>query len=122
MYYHLPVLRDDREVMLAAVQQGGGALAFASVVLRRDRKVVLAAVQQSWRAIEFASVALRSNREVWAAVGSAVFSLARLSVPDEPLFGLSGAGYRPRLRPSAGDVRQAYFSVLVTLLETARDV
>ena len=79
---YFPGLHWDKEVVLAAVQQGGGALAFASTVLREDREVVLAAVQQSWRAIEFASVALRRDPEVWAAAGSAVFSLARLSVPD----------------------------------------
>ena len=82
MLNHLQVLPDDREVRLAAVKQGGGALAYASTVLRWDRGVVLAAVQQSWRAIKFASVALQRDPEVWAAAGSAVFSLARLSVPD----------------------------------------
>ena len=81
MFYHLPVLRVDREVMLAAAQQDGDALAFALTVLRWDREVVLAAVQQSWRAIEFASVALRSDPEVWVAACSAVFSLARLFAP-----------------------------------------
>ena len=79
---YFPWLRHDREVTLAAVKQDGCALAFASTVLREDRKVVLAAVQQSWRAIKFASVALQRDPEVWAAAGSAVFSLARLSVPD----------------------------------------
>ena len=69
-------------MILAAVKQVGGALAFASAVLREDREVVLAAVQQDWRAIEFVSVALRRDPEVWAAAGSSVFSLARLSVPD----------------------------------------
>ena len=44
--------------------------------------MVLAAVQQSWRGIGFALVALRRDPDVWAAAGSAVFSLARLSVPD----------------------------------------
>ena len=82
MLNHFPALRHDREVALAAVQQGGGALAYASTVFREDREVVLVAVQQSWRAIGFASVALRRDPEVWAAAGSAVFSLARLSVPD----------------------------------------
>ena len=82
MLTNLPGLRHDREVTLAVVKQGGGALAFASTLPREDREVVLAAVQQSWRAIEFASVALRRDPEVWAAAGSAVFSLARLSVPD----------------------------------------
>ena len=82
MLNHFPALRDHRGVALAAVQQDGGALELDSAVLREDREVILAAVQQSWRAIEFASVALRRDPEVWAAAGSAVFSLARLSVPD----------------------------------------
>ena len=77
MLNHLPVLRDDLEV-----KQEGGALAFASTVLLWDREVVFSAVQQSLRAIEFASVALRCDPEVWAAAGSLVFSLTRLSVPD----------------------------------------
>ena len=68
MLNHFPALRHDREVVLAAVQQAGGALAFASTVLREDRAVVLVAVQQSWRAIEFASVELRGDPEVMAAV------------------------------------------------------
>ena len=68
-------------MILAAVMQGGGALASASTVLREDREVVLAAVQQNWRAIEFASVALRRDPEVWAAASSSAFSLALLSVP-----------------------------------------
>ena len=68
------------EVILAAVQQGGGVLAFASNALRWERGVVLPAVKQSGGAIGFVLLALRDVREVWAAAGSAVFSLARLSV------------------------------------------
>ena len=82
MLPHFPALCHDREVVLAAVQQDGGALMFASPGLRVDREVVIAAVQQSWRAIEFASVALRRDPGVWAAAGSAAFSLERLSAPD----------------------------------------
>ena len=48
-------LRDDREVVLAAVQQDGAVLQFASERLRDDRDVVLAAVQQNGNALLFAS-------------------------------------------------------------------
>ena len=64
------------------MQQGGGALAHASNALRLGREVGLAAVQQSGRAIEFASVALWGDPEVWAVAGTAVSFFARLSVPD----------------------------------------
>ena len=41
---YFPGLHWDKEVLLVAVQQGGGALALASPALREDREVVLAAV------------------------------------------------------------------------------
>ena len=37
-------LQDDREVVLAAVEQNGGALQYAAAELQGDREVVLAAV------------------------------------------------------------------------------
>ena len=54
----------DRECVLAAVQQNGMALRFASEALRADREVVLAAVQQYGRALEHASKNLRADREI----------------------------------------------------------
>ena len=51
-------------VVLAAVQQSGEALQFASEELKADREVVLAAVQQDGLALEHASEELRANREV----------------------------------------------------------
>ncbi len=57
-------LRNDRDVVLAAVQLKGCALEFASLELRSDRDVVLAAVQQNGAALEFASLKLRSDRVV----------------------------------------------------------
>jgi hypothetical protein len=54
----------DREVVLAAVQQYGGALYYACAELRADREVVLAAVQQDGYALYYASAELRANREV----------------------------------------------------------
>ena len=53
-----------REAALAAVQQRGWALSFASGALRADVEVVLAAVRQEARALQFASEALRADREV----------------------------------------------------------
>ena len=57
-------VRADREVALAAVQQRGLALEYASPELRADREVVLAAVQQEGWALKYASPELRSDREV----------------------------------------------------------
>ena len=50
--------------MLAAVEQDGRALQYASAELRSDRKFVLAAVKQDGRALEYASAELRSDREI----------------------------------------------------------
>mmetsp|Transcript_83323 Transcript_83323/g.193595 ORF Transcript_83323/g.193595 Transcript_83323/m.193595 type:complete len:551 (-) Transcript_83323:90-1742(-) len=57
-------LRDDREVVLAAVCESGLALRHAGELPRRDREVVLAAVLESGAALEFASHRLRSDGEV----------------------------------------------------------
>jgi hypothetical protein len=40
-------LKNDREIVLAAVKQHGGALQCASAELQNDRGIVLAAVQQN---------------------------------------------------------------------------
>ena len=48
-------LRNDREVVLAAVEQRGLALSFASEELKNDREVVLAAVKQAPAAFVYAS-------------------------------------------------------------------
>ena len=53
-------LRGDRDVVLAAVQQDGDALEYASAELQADREVVLAAVQQDGYALEYASVFCRA--------------------------------------------------------------
>ena len=57
-------LRADREVVLTAVKRNGWALDYASVELQADRDVVLAAVKQDGRALEYASVELQADREV----------------------------------------------------------
>ena len=52
--YHSSIeLRNDKEVVLTAVQQCGWALAFASDELRSDREVILAAVQKDKLALRF---------------------------------------------------------------------
>jgi hypothetical protein len=51
LQYASEVLRGDREVVMAAVQQNGDALAYASEELKGDREVVMAAVQQNWHAL-----------------------------------------------------------------------
>ncbi len=45
--------QDDRQIVLAAVQQNGNALAWASKKLHNDREIVLAAAQQTGRAISY---------------------------------------------------------------------
>ena len=123
-------LQADREVELAAVIQAWSALGVISVVSRGDRGVVLAAVQKDGFALGFASEALRGDPEIRAAAGSALFSLARLSVPGQFLLGWvvlatgQGSARVPEILgcARAGDVRHAYICVLVTLLGTTRDV
>jgi len=70
------VFRNDLGIVLAAVQQNGLALEFASQELKNNRDIVLAAVQQNGRALGFASEDLQNNynvilaavqRDSWAA-------------------------------------------------------
>ena len=56
--------RAYRELVLAAVQQDGMALRFASAELKADRVIVLAAVQQDERALCFASAELQADHEL----------------------------------------------------------
>ncbi|CAE7296464.1 unnamed protein product [Symbiodinium sp. CCMP2592] len=70
-------LKDDPEVVQAAIKFDGLSLQFASERLRADRDMVLAAVSQNGCALEFASEALRQEREVvWQAVNRTPRSLA----------------------------------------------
>jgi len=57
-------LRNDPEVVLAAVRDCGTALADASCDLRADKRTVMVAVKQDGRALLFASHELRQDREV----------------------------------------------------------
>eukprot|EP00913_Durusdinium_trenchii_P029227 g27397.t1 len=66
----MPSLRDDREVVFAAVSCHGCALEFASKTLRQDPSLVLLALQRSnGAALRWADEHLRGERElVWTAV------------------------------------------------------
>ena len=54
-------MQDDRRLVLAAVQQNGRALEWASDKLIYDREVVLAAVKQTGWALKYASEELRCD-------------------------------------------------------------
>ena len=57
-------LSDDKNVVLAAVQQNGLALNFASDELKNDKEIVLMAVKKYGIALQFASTELRKDKEV----------------------------------------------------------
>ena len=76
---------------LAAAQQRGGALVYASAELQADREVVLAAVQQDGHALQYATAELQADREgVLAAVQQ-----------DGRDFGGKGYGVGPTWAPPA---------------------
>ena len=54
-------LRDDWELMLAAIARDQSALAYASAQLKSDRRFVLAAVARNGRALQYASRGLRTE-------------------------------------------------------------
>ena len=62
--YASATLRNDRDVVLTAVQQNGRSLQYASETLRNDRDVVLAAVEQNGYSLEYASSDLKADRAV----------------------------------------------------------
>ena len=57
-------LRNDPEIVLAAVNQNGRALQHASGKLQNDREIVVAAVNQDRRALDYASAELRNGPEI----------------------------------------------------------
>ena len=64
-FFHPPShIRNDRKVVLIAVDRVGEALGDASEELRGDKEVVMAAVQRDGAALRFASSALRGDKEV----------------------------------------------------------
>ncbi|CAE8690294.1 unnamed protein product [Polarella glacialis] len=73
-------VRNDRSLVLAAVQRNGMALQHVAGKLRADREVVLAAVSNEGAALQFADVSLRADREVaLAAVKQAGWALRHIS-------------------------------------------
>lgn len=57
-------LRNDKDVVLAAVSNYGYALEYASKELCADKEVVLAAVRDNGYALEYASKELRADKDV----------------------------------------------------------
>ena len=64
-------LRNDKSIVLKAVSQDGDSLGCASDELKNDREVVLVAVSQDGESLEYASDKLKNDREV---VGVAVLN------------------------------------------------
>lgn len=62
--YASDTLKNDRDVVLAAVQHNGMVLHYASANLRNDQDIVLAAVQQHGDALQYASDGLRNDQGV----------------------------------------------------------
>ena len=56
------MLKDNREVVVAAISNSGASLCYASSRMRNDREVVVAACNEHTLAIEFASDALKGDR------------------------------------------------------------
>jgi len=73
VYKDLPtILKDDKEVVMAAVSYEGGALRYASESLKNDKEVVMTAVSNNGSALSAASRSLRNDKEVVMAAVSAV--------------------------------------------------
>jgi len=57
-------IRNDKDVVMAAVSKDGSALEFASDDLKNDKEVVMAAVSNDGRALRYASEDLQNDKEV----------------------------------------------------------
>jgi hypothetical protein len=57
-------MKNDKEVVLAALSQNGYALQYASDTLKNDKEVVLAAVFRDGRSLQFASAAVNNDKNV----------------------------------------------------------
>ncbi|MBS9775890.1 MAG: DUF4116 domain-containing protein [Fusobacterium sp.] len=57
-------LREDKEIIMEAVNLKGKALKYASDRLKDDKEVVLAAVKQNGSSLEYASERLKDDREI----------------------------------------------------------
>lgn len=62
--YNPDEVRDDKDIILAAVKTYGLRLKHASKTLRGDREVVMAAVKESSEALEHASKELKADKEI----------------------------------------------------------
>ena len=57
-------LKKDKEIVLAAVKQDGGALEFADDSLKKDKKIVLAAVKQWGGALQYADDIFKKDKDI----------------------------------------------------------
>lgn len=64
LLYACPQLKGDSEIVLTAVANNGLALQFAEKPLRADRGIVLAAVSDNGSALEHASLELQADHEI----------------------------------------------------------
>ncbi|MGL6120633.1 MAG: DUF4116 domain-containing protein, partial [Fusobacteriaceae bacterium] len=58
-------LKNDKEVVLSAVESCGSALEFASDELKNDKEVVLSAVENEATSLQYASKELKSDRDIF---------------------------------------------------------
>jgi len=65
-------VRGDREEVLAAVQQNGWVLQYASEELRGERECMLAAVQQNGWALQYASQAKKRHTATGSSLRAAI--------------------------------------------------
>ncbi|MBF8263256.1 MAG: hypothetical protein HW387_921 [Parachlamydiales bacterium] len=102
--YASEALKNNREIVLVAVQQNGMALQYASEALKNNREIVLVAVQQNGRALQYASEALKDNREiVLVAVqqNGAALQYASEALRHDQTFSLATNGYDRPFRSQA---------------------
>lgn len=63
MENELETLKDDKDVVYAAIKQNGDLLRYVSSRLRQDEEVVLAAVHQTWEAFKYADESLKDRED-----------------------------------------------------------
>ena len=57
-------LKKDKEIVLAAVKQDGGALQYADDSFKKDKEIVLIAVKNNGLALEYADDSLKKDKEI----------------------------------------------------------
>lgn len=70
-----------REIVMAAVQKDGHALAYASYEFQADREIVMAAVQQDGDTLGYASGELQADRGATSRVFGLACTNARVGEP-----------------------------------------